>query len=198
MGHVCEGCIMHRETAEGVVFHLKEHWMNEGFQAEREWCEGQTETEGWEGGSPERVMEGEREWAMRRWTQRQEEKREGGRERKEGWGGRKIDETHSSREINAESEQWGKWRKWGRSWWKERLREHTNNVHLNNVYQVKWAHIQRYHDIFDITSKECRCRFTSTKQKNANHWRKRSKNILDLSEKRVYCTKICTSVTEDR
>lgn len=25
MGQMREGCIMHRETVEGVVFHLKEH-----------------------------------------------------------------------------------------------------------------------------------------------------------------------------
>lgn len=24
MEHTCEGCIMHRQTVEGVVFHLKE------------------------------------------------------------------------------------------------------------------------------------------------------------------------------
>lgn len=33
---------MHRETVEGVVFHLKERQMNEAFRAKRErvWFEG--------------------------------------------------------------------------------------------------------------------------------------------------------------
>lgn len=36
LGHMREGCIMHRGTVEGVVFHLKGHAMNDGVRAEGE------------------------------------------------------------------------------------------------------------------------------------------------------------------
>lgn len=46
-GHTRDGCIVHRETVRGAVFHFEQRRMNEGFQR----------GEGGQGGGPEKVME---------------------------------------------------------------------------------------------------------------------------------------------
>lgn len=85
------------------------------------------ENEGWEGGSPERVMEEEMEWVMRRWRQRQEEKRVREKDEREGnrW------DTQGKRDKCREKMM----RKWGeanerRGW----VNTQIHNVHLYDIY----------------------------------------------------------------
>lgn len=70
-GYVCERRVRHRERGDGAVFHLQEHWVNEGARADE--CRGNPRMKDEREARGKRVTDWKPEWTMRRWRRGREE-----------------------------------------------------------------------------------------------------------------------------